>query len=166
MRGKMTTPSLNSFEYEIAVHTVKIQRSGQAINIDEMRQIQEAVSLTTMKQPINEQARRISMDLFSQRSVSNEVLKGLRYLTSINKLKELKATYTWGQLEPQAFGRNLINVCNQVREVFRCEARLIELRSPVYVMGTYIIFLKNFLKVQLIYFCCAFATTLIFLAAL
>lgn len=133
----MTTLSAKSYEYEVAVHTVKIQRSGQAINIDEMRQIQEAVSLTTLKQPINEQTRRVSMDLFSQRSVSNEVLKGLRYLTSINKIKEQKTAYTWGQLDLQTFGRNLINVCNQVREIFRTEPRLMELNSPVYVMGMY-----------------------------
>lgn len=131
----MTALSLRTFDYEVAVHTVKIQRSGQAINIDEMRQIQEAVSLTTLKQPINEQARRTSMDLFSQRSVSNEVLKGVRYLSTFNKIKEQKSTYTWGQLDPQTFGRNLINVCNQVREVFRCESRLMELFSPVYIMG-------------------------------
>lgn len=35
-RGKMT---LKNADYEIAVHTVKIQRSGQAINIDEMKEV-------------------------------------------------------------------------------------------------------------------------------
>ncbi|CAG9824621.1 unnamed protein product [Phaedon cochleariae] len=135
VRGKMTALSPRTIDYEVAVHTIKIQRSGQAINIDEMRQIQEAVSMTTLKQPVNEQNRRISMDLFSQRSVSNEVLKGLRYITSINKIKDPKANYTWGQLDPTTFARNLINVCNQVREVFRVESRLLELNSPVYVMG-------------------------------
>lgn len=35
-RGKMT---LRNFDYEIAIHTVKIQRSGQAINIDEMKEV-------------------------------------------------------------------------------------------------------------------------------
>lgn len=35
-RGKMT---LKNFDYEIAIHTVKIQRSGQAINIDEMKEV-------------------------------------------------------------------------------------------------------------------------------
>lgn len=84
---------------------------------------------------MNEQARRVSMDIFSQRSVSNEVLKGLRYLTSINKVKDPKASYTWGQLDATSFGRNLINVCNQVREIFRSESRLLELNSPVYIMG-------------------------------
>ncbi|XP_030761180.1 uncharacterized protein LOC115886228 [Sitophilus oryzae] len=102
-------------DYEIALHTVKIQRSGQAINIEEMKEIQEAVSATTIKQPMNEQTKRLSMDIFSQRSVTNEVLKGLRYLTTINNVKDSKTSYTWGQLDPNIFARNLIQVCNQVR---------------------------------------------------
>ncbi|CAH1962667.1 unnamed protein product [Acanthoscelides obtectus] len=134
-RGKMTTPPMKYLDYEVAVHTLRIQRSGNAINIEEMKTLQEAISITTLKQPHNEQNRRISMDLFSQRSVSNELLKGLRYLTSINKIKEPKANYTWGQLDPANFARNLINVCNQVKEVFRAEPRMLELSSPCYIMG-------------------------------
>ncbi|XP_023026420.1 uncharacterized protein isoform X2 [Leptinotarsa decemlineata] len=135
LKGRVPAVQTKNVDYEVAVHTVKIQKSGQAINIDEMKLIQEAVSLTTLKQPVNEQTRRISMDLFSQRSVSNEVLKSLRYLTSINKIKDPKASYTWGQLDTVMFGRNLINICNQVREIFRVESRLLELSSPIYIMG-------------------------------
>ncbi|XP_030745239.1 uncharacterized protein LOC115874277 isoform X2 [Sitophilus oryzae] len=131
-RGKMT---IKNPDYEIALHTVKIQRSGQAINIEEMKEIQEAVSATTIKQPMNEQTKRLSMDIFSQRSVTNEVLKGLRYLTTINNVKDSKTSYTWGQLDPNIFARNLIQVCNQVREIMRNQARLLELSSPVYIMG-------------------------------
>ncbi|XP_076250134.1 uncharacterized protein LOC143189981 [Rhynchophorus ferrugineus] len=131
-RGKMT---LRNTDYEIAVHTVKIQRSGQAINIEDMKELQEAVSATTIKQPINEYNKRQSMDIFSQRSVSNEVLKGLRYLTTINNIKDSKTSYTWGQLDLTTFARNLIQVCNQVREIFKNESRLLELNSPVYIMG-------------------------------
>ncbi|XP_050311412.1 uncharacterized protein LOC126746990 isoform X2 [Anthonomus grandis grandis] len=131
-RGKMT---LRNLDYEIAIHTVKIQRSGEAINIDEMKEIQEAVSATTLKQPANEHSKRLSLDVFSQRSVPNEILKGLRYLTSINNIKDTKTSYTWGQLDPAVFGRNLIQVCNQVREIFKNEPRLLELNSPMYIMG-------------------------------
>ncbi|CAG9828107.1 unnamed protein product [Diabrotica balteata] len=127
----------NSKDYEIAVHAVKIQRSGQALNIDEMRAIQDAVSNTTLKQPLNEQTRRISMDIFSQRSVSNELLKSLRYLTSINKIKDTTSSFTWGQLDSAMVARNLISICNQVREIFRTEPRLLNLRSPVYIMGDF-----------------------------
>lgn len=176
----MTAPSLRQqpqLVYEVAVHTVRIQKSGNAINIDEMKQLQgnlpkinlaykyqnqgisfsermflyqfcyvtqfkceniflEAISLTTLKQPYNEQSRKNSMDIFSQRSVSNELLKGLRYLASINKTKDLKANFTWGQLDPNSYARNLITVCNQVREVLKTEPRLLELSSPMYIMGT------------------------------
>ncbi|KAJ8923305.1 hypothetical protein NQ315_001863 [Exocentrus adspersus] len=142
VRGKMTAPSFRipvqqQLTYEVAVHTVRIQKSGQAINIDEMKQLQEAVSLTTLKQPYNEQTRKISMDIFSQRSVSNELLKGLRYLASINRTKDAKANFTWGQLDPNTYARNLINVCNQVKEAFKVEPRLLELTSPMYIMGDF-----------------------------
>ncbi|CAH1113640.1 unnamed protein product [Psylliodes chrysocephalus] len=124
-------------DYEVANHSVKIQRSGQALNIDELRQIQDAVSTTTLKQPVNEQARRNSMDIFSQRSISNEVLKSLRYLTSINKINVPGGSYTWGQLDPAQFSRNLMNVAGQVKDIFKVEPRLLELRSPVYIMGDF-----------------------------
>ncbi|XP_023310381.1 uncharacterized protein LOC108912646 [Anoplophora glabripennis] len=145
VRGKMTAPSLRQqpqLNYEVAVHTVRIQKSGNAINIDEMKQLQgntriQAVSMTTLKQPYNEQTRKLSMDIFSQRSVSNELLKGLRYLASINKTKDLKANFTWGQLDPNTYARNLITVCNQVREIFKVEPRLLELSSPIYIMGDF-----------------------------
>ncbi|KAJ8959024.1 hypothetical protein NQ318_022278 [Aromia moschata] len=136
VRGKMTAPSMRAnFNYEVAVHTVKIQKSGEAINIDEMKTLKEAVSLTTLKQPYNEQSRKVSVDIFSQRSVSNELLKGLRYLTSINKIQDVKASYTWGQLNSSAYARNLIIVCQQVRDILRLEKRLLEINSPVYIMG-------------------------------
>lgn len=95
--------------------------------------------MTTLKQPYNEQTRKLSMDIFSQRSVSNELLKGLRYLASINKTKDLKASFTWGQLDPNTYARNLITVCNQVREIFKAESRLLELTSPVYIMGKFLV---------------------------
>lgn len=37
----MTAPSFRQqLGYEVAVHTVRIQKSGNAINIDEMKQLQ------------------------------------------------------------------------------------------------------------------------------
>ncbi|KAJ8985300.1 hypothetical protein NQ317_007087 [Molorchus minor] len=72
VRGKMTAPSIKTnINYEVAIHTVKIENNGEAINIDEMKLLQDAVSLTTLKQPYNEQSRRISLDVFSQRSSTN-----------------------------------------------------------------------------------------------
>lgn len=105
------------------------------LNSETVLQVQEAVSATTLKQPVNEQTKRQSLDVFNQRSVSNEVLKGVRYLTSINNIKDTKTAYSWGQLDPALFAKNLIQVCSQVREIFRNEPRLLELSSPVYIMG-------------------------------
>ncbi|XP_060522120.1 uncharacterized protein LOC132699434 isoform X2 [Cylas formicarius] len=133
--SRMITAGLKSVDYEIAVHTIKIRRSGHAINVDEIREIQGAISATTLKQPLNEHSKRQSLDVFSQRSLSNELLKGVRYLTTINNVNEATTAYSWGQLDPTHFARNLIQICGQLKEIFWNEPRLLEISSPVYIMG-------------------------------
>lgn len=75
-------------------------------------------------------------------------MKGLRYLSQINKgksganvtsktaKKDAQQNFSWGQLDSNVYGRNLITVCNQVKELMKTENRLLELDSPVYVMGS------------------------------
>lgn len=106
--------------------------------------------------------KRSSVDQFSQKTVSNEILKGLRYITQINKGKQGKMQrredYSWGQLDSGMFGRNLISVSNQARDIMRDESRMLELYSPVYVLGLhlYIIgigcnkMINNYLIIQVI----------------
>lgn len=76
------------------------------------------------------------------------MLKGLRYLSQINKgkgggpppaakqvKKDPQQNFSWGQLDSNIYGKNLITVCNQVKELMKTENRLLELDSPVYIMG-------------------------------
>lgn len=79
-------------------------------------------------------------------------MKGLRYLSQINKSKsggalgnasskqirkdtQHQQNFNWGQLDSNVYGKNLIAVCNQVKELMKTENRLLELDSPVYIMG-------------------------------
>lgn len=99
-----------------------------------------AITFSSTNQPVaNDINTRKSIDQFSQKTVSNEILKGLRYLTQINKPKlpkqPKKDDYSWGQIDSATFGKNLITVCNQATDIMKDEHRLLELVSPVYVLG-------------------------------
>lgn len=100
-----------------------------------------AITFSSTRQPtINDLSARKSVDQFSQKTISNEILKGLRYLTQI-KAKATKPPkkeeFSWGQLDSAMFGRNLITVCNQATDIMKEEQRLLELTSPVYVLGIF-----------------------------
>lgn len=94
-----------------------------------------------MRRPLGTEVdRKASIDVFSPNSFSNDVLKALRYLCPLNKkllnpAKNEKPTYNWGQLDAQSFIRNLTTVANMAKEIFRKEPRLLQLTSPMYVMG-------------------------------
>lgn len=103
-----------------------------------------SISMSSTRQmTLTDPYRRMSVDQFSQTSVSNEVLKSLRYLMQVNKgkttAKKLKGNepFNWGQLDAVLFARNVITICTQVKEFFRNEPRLLEIQAPAYVMGQY-----------------------------
>lgn len=50
-------------------------------------------------------------------------------------LKGQELRYNWGQLNADTVGKYLINVCGQVKRIFMKEPRLLELSSPIYIMG-------------------------------
>lgn len=60
------------------------------------------------------------------------------------KTKEMPP-FTWGQLDPLLFGRNIITVTTQAKDIFKTEARMIDIQSPAYIMGQFhpIILFKN-----------------------
>lgn len=97
---------------------------------------QTAISIVQTSTP--EQYRRTSIAIFNQESECNELLKSLRYLQQLNKFKTYgkgKPLFSWGRLDSELFGRHLINVCKSVEAIFQREPRLLDLVSPIYVMG-------------------------------
>lgn len=93
---------------------------------------------------LNEAVRKISTDKFDQHSKSNELLKALRYLIQVNKKMQCYAkpdnfSFTWGQLDPSAVAKHLCGVCSELKEVMMKEPRMLDIASPVYIMGTYTI---------------------------
>lgn len=43
--------------------------------------------------------------------------------------------YSWGQLDMLVFSRNFITICNQVKDIYKSESRLVEIQAPAYIMG-------------------------------
>nr|XP_022916250.1 uncharacterized protein LOC111426117 [Onthophagus taurus] len=127
--------------YELATHIVRLQRSATLINVDQIWNAQTALSataLTILQKSTPEQLRRVSMTVFNQESASNELLKSLRYLHQLNKQKTYskgKSSFTWGLLDAAVFAKHLMGVCEQVQGMIKAEPRLLELQSPIYVMG-------------------------------
>ncbi|XP_068914444.1 uncharacterized protein [Tenebrio molitor] len=127
--------------YELAVHSVKIQKSGTTINIEQFWNIDNATSFSSMRPSfLNEAVRKISTDKFDQHSKSNELLKALRYLIQVNKKMQCYAkpdnfSFTWGQLDPSAVAKHLCGVCSELKEVMMKEPRMLDIASPVYIMG-------------------------------
>lgn len=98
---------------------------------------QTALAIVQTSTP--EQYRRMSIAIFNQESECNELLKSLRYLQQLNKFKTYgkgKPLFSWGRLDSELFGRHLINVCKNVQAILQKESRLLELFSPIYIMGT------------------------------
>ncbi|RZC40793.1 uncharacterized protein BDFB_004392 [Asbolus verrucosus] len=127
--------------YEMAVHSIMIQRTGNMINIEQLWNIDSATSQSSgFPKLAQEASRKKSADQFDQQSKSNELLKAIRHLTLINKMMQCYGkpetfTFTWGKLDPAIVARNLVSVCNDVREIFIKEPRMLDITSPAYIMG-------------------------------
>lgn len=114
-------------------------KSRQTIQIDDVYTLKNATSSSTIKPSGDEleRVRRISTDNYNQQSVTNELLKSLRYLVVLNTAPAAgrKTSYLWGKINAANFCKLLITVCQQVASCLKSEPRLLDVTSPVYVMG-------------------------------
>lgn len=135
--------SPDQFTYELAMHTLSIMKSGSISAVDDIWGMYDSVSSSSMNQKSNALQRRTSVDYFNQKSLTNEVLRSLRYLMELNKDKVTspdgtgykKGSFSWGHLNCAKFARSLITVCNRARDIMESEPRLIEVSSPAYIIG-------------------------------
>ncbi|KAJ9584056.1 hypothetical protein L9F63_021593, partial [Diploptera punctata] len=87
-------------------------------------------------------SRLLSVDSFHSKSLPNELLTGLHYFCTpvaagdaAKKGARSKDAFTWGQIDPVAFGKVLLQICAKATEICRRESRLLEIQSPVFVLG-------------------------------
>lgn len=69
------------------------------------------------------------------------MLAALRYFERAIKPQAManhpagKPDFSWGSVEMLALGNCLLSLCQNVKQIFMNEPRLIKIQSPVYVLG-------------------------------
>ncbi|KAL3274194.1 hypothetical protein HHI36_015610 [Cryptolaemus montrouzieri] len=125
------------FRYELGAHSVKIYTAG-TMNIDKLLTL-EAVSPSSTERPVlDDIKRKVSIDQFNQDSITNELIKSLRYMNLVNrqnKAQKKANQFTWGNIDSALFAKRLITVCKLVNDLLKDEPRLLQVSSPVYVLG-------------------------------
>ena len=69
------------------------------------------------------------------------MLNGLRYFEHALKNDgrgHEKEAFSWGAVEKSSVARCFVDLCARVGNIFSSEPRLLEVSSPVYVLGTYV----------------------------
>lgn len=98
-----------------------------------------AVSPSSTDRPIlDDIKRKVSMDQFNQESITNELIKSLRYMNLVNKQNKAQkkgVQFTWGNIDSGLFAKRLITVSKLTTEILKYEPRLLHISSPVYVLG-------------------------------
>ncbi|XP_044758382.1 uncharacterized protein LOC123316391 [Coccinella septempunctata] len=137
--GKGGTARLGggTIRYELGAHSVKIYTAG-TMNIDKLGSL-DAVTPSSIDRPVLDDAKRkVSIDQFNQESITNELIKSLRYMNLLNKQNKAQkkgVQFTWGNIDSGLFAKRLITVSKLTTEILKNEPRLLQVSSPVYVLG-------------------------------
>ena len=77
--------------------------------------------------------------LILQKSVANKMLGLIRYfeqsLSKESVYEEEKPAYSWGSVEKETVAKTFLSLCTRVQDLLAAEARLVEMESPVYILG-------------------------------
>ena len=68
------------------------------------------------------------------------MLRMLRYfeqsLSQASGHDEEKAALSWGAVEKESVGSTFLKLCTRVQDILAQKDRLVQMKSPVYVLGT------------------------------
>ncbi|KAJ9586976.1 hypothetical protein L9F63_019428 [Diploptera punctata] len=129
-------------DYELAIHTIKLKRTGGVLSIEKTWSMDSAAGEPHSISDKTEFSRLMSIDSFKTKTPHSELLAGIHYYCSSISTAEAsrkggkgKDAFSWGQVNLSAFGNMLLQVSAKAAEICRSESRLLELQTPVYVLG-------------------------------
>lgn len=144
--------------YELATHSVKVRRSGTLVNVTTLWDFQGTDTIVETAAEHLGFNRMSSVDTFNIQSVPNGLLNALKYFesptasnphgpgltysasaTCLNQERGPKAVaksrYSWGMFDRVRLARSIIGIANDVKQIFMLEPRMVQVRSPAYVLG-------------------------------
>ncbi|XP_043197114.1 uncharacterized protein LOC122367774 isoform X2 [Amphibalanus amphitrite] len=143
--GPFFSPSAGSegTEYELATHSVRVRRTGTLLDINALWDMEDSSTISASAR-LNKRSRweRISsVDSFNQKSQPNEMLNGLRYFERPVRTDQAagkhaaKEPFHWGNVDRSVLAKCLLQICHLVRDILVQEPRLLQLKSPCYILG-------------------------------
>ncbi|XP_037032307.1 serine/threonine-protein phosphatase PPQ-like [Bradysia coprophila] len=130
---KRIVPTVYDDKFNISTHSLKIKNSGAFIDIDEIWSQHDWVSPSSsrlMKTAKN----KISIERFNQASAPNEIINFLKYFSQPSAV-DGKSKMCWGTFDMKKLGMAIIVLSSSLTSIMENEQRMLEIASPVYVMG-------------------------------
>ena len=145
-----TNKSSHDSSYELAMHTVNVQRTGSLkdmavlygsdhfYNPDLMSL--SAAQVCRKKDEAQKKQRSKSIEAFNDQSSPHEMLHLLRFFeqpldADPNDAGKPKEAYSWGSVDPTHLSVCIMKLCQEVYKLLYREPRLVHLPSPSYILG-------------------------------
>eukprot|EP00794_Sanderia_malayensis_P014108 gene14108-15582_t len=136
-----TSSKVSTSGFELAIHSVKVRRSGTMIDVTTLSDLfgQSSVPSIVSDEMKARLLRLTSLDSFDQNTPANEMLTGLRYFerpvkTTMKDIKP-KGPLSWGIVDMDALAKCILAICQQMLQIVSQEPRLVKLESPTYILG-------------------------------
>lgn len=151
LQKKGTCPRCKDKRYVLALHTVKMTQDAQIIEPTEVR-------FDEYPPPISRAQRQLSRAIFASDSTPNKLIDmitnywnalaasqassnggsgvsgSVRLFIGAANAVQLGKT-TWERIDRQQLAEDIRRVCSQADQIFKREARVVPVTSPVYVLG-------------------------------
>lgn len=127
-------------QHTLALHTIKIGIVDNDIVIEQLWNRSDCASPSTIRM-LNGNTKKLSIDTFNPKSPANDLIDFLqRYANSTNEQHPAAANskrtpFSWCNINMQHVGLSLIAVAASARAILMAEKRMLDLASPVYVLG-------------------------------
>ena len=135
--------------YELAMHTVNVQRSGSIKDVavlwgSDKFYNPKLMSLSSaqvcgLSDEARKQKRSVSVENFDKHSKPNEMMHLLRYfeqpLVDPKQPENSKEAFSWGSTDPTHLASCIMSLCGKVHKIFMSEPRLLQMSNTTYILG-------------------------------